>query len=109
MPDQSTAQGTCPWVGAVGLDGDTARGSQKGFHVLSKGNKPDFYVRLVPKLFYKCDRGQADPVVAVARDQSSVYLALLMHEPQPPSHLSVSAATRYAERGAWALARSFHF
>ncbi|XP_052497673.1 huntingtin [Budorcas taxicolor] len=51
-------------------------------------------MRLVPKLFYKCDRGQADPVVAVARDQSSVYLALLMHEPQPPSHLSVSAATR---------------
>ncbi|XP_040093581.1 huntingtin [Oryx dammah] len=51
-------------------------------------------MRLVPKLFYKCDRGQADPVVAMARDQSSVYLALLMHEPQPPSHLSVSAATR---------------
>ncbi|XP_058157313.1 huntingtin isoform X2 [Dasypus novemcinctus] len=50
--------------------------------------------RLVPKLFYKCDQGQADPVVAVARDQSSVYLKLLMHETQPPSHFSVSTITR---------------
>uniref|UniRef100_A0A8C4L591 Huntingtin n=1 Tax=Equus asinus asinus TaxID=83772 RepID=A0A8C4L591_EQUAS len=51
-------------------------------------------MRLVPKLFYKCDQGQADPVVAVARDQSSVYLKLLMHETQPPSHFSVSTITR---------------
>ncbi|XP_006875391.1 PREDICTED: huntingtin [Chrysochloris asiatica] len=51
-------------------------------------------MRLVPKLFYKCDQGQADPVVAVARDQSSVYLKLLMHEMQPPSHFSVSTLTR---------------
>uniref|UniRef100_A0A8C7AI54 Huntingtin n=1 Tax=Neovison vison TaxID=452646 RepID=A0A8C7AI54_NEOVI len=51
-------------------------------------------IRLVPKLFYKCDQGQADPVVAVARDQSSVYLKLLMHETQPPSHFSVSTITR---------------
>ncbi|XP_034528082.1 huntingtin [Ailuropoda melanoleuca] len=51
-------------------------------------------MRLVPKLFYKCDQGQADPVVAVARDQSSVYLKLLMHEAQPPSHFSVSTVTR---------------
>ncbi|XP_055988635.1 huntingtin isoform X2 [Sorex fumeus] len=50
--------------------------------------------RLVPKLFYKCDQGQADPVVAVARDQSSVYLKLLMHETQPPCHFSVSTITR---------------
>lgn len=50
--------------------------------------------RLVPKLFYQCDQGQADPVVAVARDQSSVYLKLLMHETQPPSHVSVSTITR---------------
>ncbi|KAF6371843.1 huntingtin [Rhinolophus ferrumequinum] len=50
--------------------------------------------RLVPKLFYKCDQGQADPVVAVAREQSSVYLKLLMHETQPPSHFSVSTITR---------------
>uniref|UniRef100_A0A6I8NFD9 Huntingtin n=1 Tax=Ornithorhynchus anatinus TaxID=9258 RepID=A0A6I8NFD9_ORNAN len=51
-------------------------------------------MRLVPKLFYSCDQGQADPVVAVARDQSGVYLKLLMHETQPPSHFSVSAVTR---------------
>ncbi|KAM4854776.1 huntingtin [Thomomys bottae] len=51
-------------------------------------------VRLVPKLFYKCDQGQADPVVAVARDQSNVYLKLLMHETQPPSHFSASTITR---------------
>lgn len=51
-------------------------------------------MRLVPKLFYKCDQGQADPVVAVARDQSSVHLMLLMHETQPPSHSSVSTVTR---------------
>ncbi|KAF2983101.1 hypothetical protein EK904_011151 [Melospiza melodia maxima] len=54
--------------------------------------------RLVPKLFYNCDQGQADPVVAVARDQSSVYLKLLMHETQPPSHFAVSTITR-AYRG----------
>ncbi|NXK98493.1 HD protein, partial [Formicarius rufipectus] len=51
-------------------------------------------LRLVPKLFYNCDQGQADPVVAVARDQSSVYLKLLMHETQPPSHFAVSTITR---------------
>ncbi|XP_053779195.1 huntingtin isoform X3 [Desmodus rotundus] len=51
-------------------------------------------VRLVPKLFYKCDQGQADPVVAVARDQSSVYLKPLMHEAQPASHFSASTVTR---------------
>lgn len=53
-----------------------------------------FSSRLVPKLFYNCDQGQADPVVAVARDQSSVYLKLLMHETQPPSHFAVSTITR---------------
>lgn len=51
-------------------------------------------MRLVPKLFYNCDQGQADPVVAVARDQSGVYLKLLMHETQPPSHFAVSTITR---------------
>ncbi|NXJ12059.1 HD protein, partial [Odontophorus gujanensis] len=51
-------------------------------------------MKLVPKLFYNCDQGQADPVVAVARDQSSVYLKLLMHETQPPSHFAVSTITR---------------
>ncbi|CAN2388520.1 positive regulation of aggrephagy [Pristimantis euphronides] len=51
-------------------------------------------VRLVPKLFYSCDQGQADPVVAAARDQSSVYLKLLMHETQPASHYAVSTITR---------------
>ncbi|XP_042325579.1 huntingtin [Sceloporus undulatus] len=51
-------------------------------------------VRLVPKLFYNCDQGQADPVVAVARDQSSVYLKLLMHETQPASQFAVSTITR---------------
>ncbi|NXE74418.1 HD protein, partial [Cochlearius cochlearius] len=51
-------------------------------------------MRLVPKLFYNCDQGQADPVVAVARDQSSVYLKLLMHETQPASHFAVSTITR---------------
>ncbi|XP_075713523.1 huntingtin isoform X2 [Rhinoderma darwinii] len=50
--------------------------------------------RLVPKLFYSCDQGQADPVVASARDQSSVYLKLLMHETQPASHYAVSTITR---------------
>uniref|UniRef100_A0A673B0H5 Huntingtin n=1 Tax=Sphaeramia orbicularis TaxID=375764 RepID=A0A673B0H5_9TELE len=50
--------------------------------------------RLVPKLFYDCDQGQVDPVVAVARDQSSVYLQLLMHETQPPSQFTVSTITR---------------
>ncbi|KAI6069682.1 Huntingtin isoform X2 [Aix galericulata] len=53
-------------------------------------------MRLVPKLFYNCDQGQADPVVAVARDQSSVYLKLLMHETQPPSHFAVSTITSLA-------------
>uniref|UniRef100_A0A8D0L1P4 Huntingtin n=1 Tax=Sphenodon punctatus TaxID=8508 RepID=A0A8D0L1P4_SPHPU len=51
-------------------------------------------IRLVPKLFYTCDQGQADPVVAVARDQSRVYLKLLMHETQSPSHFAVSTITR---------------
>ncbi|XP_077157717.1 huntingtin isoform X3 [Paroedura picta] len=51
-------------------------------------------IRLVPKLFYCCDQGQADPVVAVARDQSSVYLKLLMHETQPASHFAISTITR---------------
>nr|AAH80340.1 huntingtin [Xenopus tropicalis] len=50
--------------------------------------------RLVPKLFYNCDQVQADPVVAAARDQSSIYLKLLMHETQPPSHFAVSTITR---------------
>ncbi|XP_029353602.1 huntingtin isoform X2 [Echeneis naucrates] len=50
--------------------------------------------RLVPKLFYDCDQGQVDPVVAIARDQSSVYLQLLMHETQPPSQFTVTTITR---------------
>ncbi|XP_034043507.1 huntingtin isoform X2 [Thalassophryne amazonica] len=50
--------------------------------------------RLVPKLFYDCDQGQVDPVVAIARDQSSVYLQLLMHEAQPPSQFTVTTITR---------------
>uniref|UniRef100_A0AAV2LJ79 Huntingtin n=1 Tax=Knipowitschia caucasica TaxID=637954 RepID=A0AAV2LJ79_KNICA len=50
--------------------------------------------RVVSRLFHDCDQGQADPVVAVARDQSSVYLQLLMHETQPPSQLTVSTITR---------------
>ncbi|XP_029601152.1 huntingtin isoform X1 [Salmo trutta] len=50
--------------------------------------------RLVSMLFYECDQGQADPVVAIARDQSSVYLQLLMHETLPPSHFTVSTITR---------------
>ncbi|XP_058860961.1 huntingtin-like isoform X1 [Acipenser ruthenus] len=50
--------------------------------------------RLVSRLFYDCDQGQADPVVAIARDQSSVYLQLLMHETQPPSHFTVSTIIR---------------
>ncbi|XP_072319515.1 huntingtin isoform X15 [Eucyclogobius newberryi] len=50
--------------------------------------------RIVARLFHDCDQGQADPVVAVARDQSSVYLQLLMHETQPPSQLTVSTITR---------------
>uniref|UniRef100_A0A8C5BH89 Huntingtin n=1 Tax=Gadus morhua TaxID=8049 RepID=A0A8C5BH89_GADMO len=50
--------------------------------------------RLVPRLFFDCDQGQADPVVAIARDQSSVYLQLLMHETQPPSHFTVNTITR---------------
>nr|XP_046259998.1 huntingtin isoform X3 [Scatophagus argus] len=54
--------------------------------------------RLVSKLFYDCDQGQVDPVVAIARDQSSVYLQLLMHETQPPSQFTVSTITR-AYRG----------
>lgn len=53
------------------------------------------FVRLVPRLFYDCDQGQVDPVVAVARDQSSVYLQLLMHEAQPPSQFTISTITRY--------------
>ncbi|XP_053560168.1 huntingtin [Bombina bombina] len=51
-------------------------------------------VRLLPRLFYNCDQGQADPVVAVARDQSSVYLKLLMHETPSPSHFAISTITR---------------
>lgn len=110
MPDQCRRSGdvsvgrrcqACRW--------HRARGSPQGFYMLSKGNKPDSYVRLVPKLFYKCDQGQADPVVAVARDQSSVYLTLLMHETQPPSHFSVSTVTRYASRGVGALMWSLAF
>ncbi|XP_044046448.1 huntingtin isoform X2 [Siniperca chuatsi] len=50
--------------------------------------------RLVPRLFYDCDQGQVDPVVAIARDQCSVYLQLLMHETQPPSQFTVSTITR---------------
>uniref|UniRef100_A0A4W3JTK9 Huntingtin n=1 Tax=Callorhinchus milii TaxID=7868 RepID=A0A4W3JTK9_CALMI len=51
-------------------------------------------VRLVPRLFFDCDQGQSDPVVAIARDQSSAYLQLLMHETQSPSHFAVSTITR---------------
>ncbi|MEQ2206867.1 hypothetical protein XENOCAPTIV_003972, partial [Xenoophorus captivus] len=47
--------------------------------------------RLVPRLFFDCDQGQVDPVVAIARDQSSVFLQLLMHETQPPSHKQVTS------------------
>uniref|UniRef100_A0A673IMQ9 Huntingtin n=1 Tax=Sinocyclocheilus rhinocerous TaxID=307959 RepID=A0A673IMQ9_9TELE len=50
--------------------------------------------RLVPRLFFDCDQAQTDPVVAIARDQSSVYLQLLMHETQPPSQFTVSTITR---------------
>lgn len=50
--------------------------------------------RLVSRLFFDCDPGQAEPVVAIARDQSSVYLQLLMHETQPPSQFTVSTITR---------------
>ncbi|XP_077426771.1 huntingtin isoform X2 [Vanacampus margaritifer] len=50
--------------------------------------------RLVSRLFYDCDQGQTDPVVAIARDQSTVYLQLLMHEAQPPSQFTVSTITR---------------
>ncbi|XP_029142402.1 huntingtin, partial [Protobothrops mucrosquamatus] len=50
--------------------------------------------RLVPKLFYGCDGGQADPVVALAKEQSSVYLKLLMHETPPASQFAVSTITR---------------
>uniref|UniRef100_A0A3Q3IE51 Huntingtin n=1 Tax=Monopterus albus TaxID=43700 RepID=A0A3Q3IE51_MONAL len=50
--------------------------------------------RLVSRLFYDCDQGQVDPVVAIARDQCSVYLQLLMHETQPPSQFTVSTITR---------------
>ncbi|XP_047435100.1 huntingtin isoform X8 [Mugil cephalus] len=50
--------------------------------------------RLVSRLFYDCDQGQVDPVVAIAREQSSVYLQLLMHETQPPSQFTVSTITR---------------
>ncbi|XP_028270805.1 huntingtin isoform X12 [Parambassis ranga] len=50
--------------------------------------------RLVSRLFYDCDQGQVDPVVAIARDQCSVYLQLLMHETLPPSQFTVSTITR---------------
>uniref|UniRef100_A0A8C9ZQY8 Huntingtin n=1 Tax=Sander lucioperca TaxID=283035 RepID=A0A8C9ZQY8_SANLU len=52
------------------------------------------HILLVSRLFYDCDQGQVDPVVAIARDQSSVYLQLLMHETQPPSQFTVSTITR---------------
>ncbi|XP_069797989.1 huntingtin isoform X3 [Narcine bancroftii] len=51
-------------------------------------------VRLIPRLFFDCDQGQSDPVVAVARDQSSAYLQLLMHETQSTSHFAASTVTR---------------
>lgn len=57
------------------------------------------FSRLVSRFFFDCDQGQADPVVAIARDQSSVYLQLLMHETQPPSQLTVSTITRYVAQG----------
>ncbi|XP_028973894.2 huntingtin isoform X2 [Esox lucius] len=50
--------------------------------------------RLVGRLFFECDSSQADSVVAIARDQSSVYLQLLMHETLPPSQFTVSTITR---------------
>ncbi|XP_028309494.1 huntingtin isoform X2 [Gouania willdenowi] len=50
--------------------------------------------RLVRRMFYDCDQGQVDPVVAIARDQSSVYLQLLMHETLTPSQFTVSTITR---------------
>ncbi|XP_062376493.1 huntingtin isoform X2 [Sardina pilchardus] len=50
--------------------------------------------RVVSRLFYDCDQAQADPVVAIAREQSSLYLQLLMHETQPPSQFTVSTITR---------------
>ncbi|KTG05765.1 hypothetical protein cypCar_00019048, partial [Cyprinus carpio] len=55
--------------------------------------------RLVPRLFFDCDQAQTDPVVAIARDQSSVYLQLLMHETQPPSQFTVSTITRLSQPG----------
>ncbi|EPY80841.1 hypothetical protein CB1_000531010 [Camelus ferus] len=100
-----------PWPVCSGGD-DISRGAGPGSRVLGLAvavmrrtvslfttgqclrDEPYFYARLVPKLFYKCDQGQADPVVAVAREQSSVDLKLLMHEVQPPSHFSVSTVTR---------------
>uniref|UniRef100_A0A8C6Y6F0 Huntingtin n=1 Tax=Naja naja TaxID=35670 RepID=A0A8C6Y6F0_NAJNA len=51
-------------------------------------------VRLVPKLYSSCDAGQADPVVALAKEQSSIYLKLLMHETPPTSQFAVSTITR---------------
>ncbi|ETE61475.1 Huntingtin, partial [Ophiophagus hannah] len=51
-------------------------------------------VRLVPKLYSSCDTGQADPVVALAKEQSSIYLKLLMHETPPASQFAVSTITR---------------
>ncbi|XP_070613102.1 huntingtin isoform X1 [Erythrolamprus reginae] len=51
-------------------------------------------VRLVPKLFFSCDAGQADAVVALAKEQSSIYLKLLMHETPPASQFAVSTITR---------------
>ncbi|XP_062852378.1 huntingtin isoform X2 [Trichomycterus rosablanca] len=50
--------------------------------------------RMVSRLFYDCDQAQSDSVVATARDQSSVYLQLLMHETQPPSQFTVSTIIR---------------
>uniref|UniRef100_A0A8C5WYM4 Huntingtin n=1 Tax=Laticauda laticaudata TaxID=8630 RepID=A0A8C5WYM4_LATLA len=51
-------------------------------------------VRLVPKLYSSYDAGQADPVVALAKEQSSIYLKLLMHETPPASQFAVSTITR---------------
>lgn len=76
----------------TGLRGEHAASA---CHVLPYSQRTHLPLRLVPKLFYQCDQGQADPVVAVAREQSSVHLQLLMHETQPPSHFSVSTVTRY--------------
>uniref|UniRef100_A0A673ILQ8 Huntingtin n=1 Tax=Sinocyclocheilus rhinocerous TaxID=307959 RepID=A0A673ILQ8_9TELE len=48
----------------------------------------------ISSLTHYLPTAQTDPVVAIARDQSSVYLQLLMHETQPPSQFTVSTITR---------------